>query len=76
MICCYCDNQLSCASCGREQPDDSGEPVAYSYEYEEFNGQWMRGVIMATEGRSGRLCAPPKTHDSKPTRNVRPLFAH
>jgi hypothetical protein len=24
-ICCYCDNHLSCAACGREQPDDSAE---------------------------------------------------
>lgn len=25
VICCYCDNALSCASCGREQPDDAAE---------------------------------------------------
>ena len=25
VICCYCDNSLSCASCGREQPDDTAE---------------------------------------------------
>ena len=24
-ICCYCDNALSCAVCGREQPDDGAE---------------------------------------------------
>lgn len=50
-------------------------PVAYAYEYEEFNGQWMRSVILATEGGSGRVCAPPKTHHGKPTRNVQPLYA-
>lgn len=27
-ICCYCDNVLSCAHCGREQPDDSALPAA------------------------------------------------
>ena len=25
-VCCYCDAPLSCASCGREQPDDAAQP--------------------------------------------------
>jgi hypothetical protein len=61
---------------GIKDTEMSKDPVAYAYEYEEFNGQWMRTVIFATEGGSGRLCAPPKTHDSKPVRNVRALYAH
>lgn len=33
-ICCYCDNNLCCAHCGREQPDDSGQPPAAPVETE------------------------------------------
>ncbi len=50
------------------------DPVAYAYEYEEFNGQWMRAVILAKDGASGHLHAPPMAHHGKAVRNVRPLY--
>lgn len=46
-ICCYCDADLSCAKCGREQPAETPEPQFRSQVFraaERANkqfGQWM-----------------------------------